>query len=60
MDSCVQPSHSHTQTHKTGPARAPIIPVEADEPHVAAGRRLSKALRTLKRNLVPFHDFPLR
>jgi hypothetical protein len=54
------PKHLTTHEYKTGPARASIIPVEADEPHVAAGRRLSKVLRTLKRNLLPFYDFPLR
>lgn len=43
-----------------GPARARVIPVEADEPHVAAGRRVSKVLRTLQRNVLPFYDFPLR
>lgn len=49
----------HSINNPTGPNRARIIPVEADEPHVAVGRRLSKVARTLQRNL-PFYDFPLR
>ena len=52
--------HKHHPNKTTGPPRAAIIPVEADEPHVAAGRRLSKVLRTLQRNLLPFYNFPLR
>lgn len=44
---------------KASSPRAPIIPIEADEPHIAAGRRVVKAVREVVKTL-PFYDFPLR
>lgn len=46
--------------HGKGPERATILPIEADEPHIAVGRRLAKVSRTIQRQLLPFYDFKLR
>eukprot|EP00952_Eustigmatos_sp_NYUAD-ZCMA_P003258 14247-Eustigmatos_ZCMA.PRE.1 len=49
----------HTHGVGKGPIRATIIPIEADEPHIVAGRRVTKVLRAL-RDALPFSDFALR